>query len=259
MIHIGPSGTSGLGYEEGLRECARLKLDALEAAFTHGVHMSLSDAKIVGQWAKENNVSLSIHAPYFINLVSKEQDKIVASKKRIIDSCSRGHFFYTENSKRFVPIVFHPGYYQDLDKEDVYERIKHEVSEMIDVIEENKWNVILAPETTGKPTQFGDVDELLRLSKDTGCALTVDFAHLLARNNGVIDYEAVIKKLPDKFHAHYSGINYGPKGEKNHIPVDIKEFKKLVLLLEKYHKEVTIINESPDPFGDAEKMRKVLG
>ena len=132
------------------------------------------------------------------------------------------------------------------------------MNEMNDIIEENKWHVMLTPETTGKPTQFGDVSELLALSKETKSAFCVDFAHLLARNNGKVDYEEIIKKLPGKFHAHYSGINYGPKGEKNHVPVDVTEFKKLVALLEKYKKDVTIICESPDPYKDCEKMRKLL-
>jgi len=255
---MGPSGTSGLGYEEGIRLCSKLKLDLLEVAFTHGVHMSIDAAKKVGIIAEDNNVQLSIHAPYFINLVSKEKEKITASKKRILESCSRGNEFFSENMKRKIPIVFHPGYYQDLDKDDVYEGIKQEISEMIEVIEENDWNVVLAPETTGKPTQFGDIDELLQLSKELKTAICVDFAHLLARNNGNVDYEEIIKRLPQNFHAHYSGINYGPKGEKNHIPIDVNEFKKLINLLQKHKKDVTMICESPEPFRDAEKMRNVL-
>ena len=254
MIHLGPAGTAGLGYEEGIRECSRKGFDAMEVEFTHGVQMQLPEAKKIGRFANDNKISLSIHAPYFINLVSKEKHKIVASKKRIIDSCSRGAMFHSGDKNKLIPIVFHAGYYQDLDKDDVYERIVTEIKEMQDIISENDWKVILSPETTGKPTQFGDIDELLRLAKETKAAFCVDFAHLLARNNGQADYDDILKKLPHQFHAHYSGINYGPKGEKNHIPVDIDEFRKLVALIEKHKKEVTIICESPEPFADSEKI-----
>ena len=121
MIHLGPAGNSGLGYEKGLKQCNDLKLDALEVEFTYGVKMTDAQAKMVGIWANANNVALSIHAPYYINLVSKEKEKITASKKRIIDSCSRGDFFYNKKFERFVPIVFHAGFYQDLEKDYVYE------------------------------------------------------------------------------------------------------------------------------------------
>ncbi|MFA5797563.1 MAG: TIM barrel protein [Candidatus Woesearchaeota archaeon] len=256
MIHVGPGGTGGIGYEEGLAYCEDAKLRCLEIEFTHGVQMNNATAKTVGKLAETHKVFLSVHAPYFINLVSKEQEKIVASQKRIIDSCERASHFYSPIFKRKIPIVFHAGYYQDMDKSSVYDLIKDRIIEMQDIIAENDWNVLLCPELTGKATQFGDEHELLQLSREIKCGMTIDFAHALARANGDVDYESLIKKLPHSFHAHYSGINYGPKGEKNHIPVDMNAWKELVVLLKKYDKEVTVICESPDPLGDAKKMGK---
>ncbi len=257
MIHLGPGGTSGLGYDEGLKLCNRLKLELMEVEFTYGVKMSNSDAKIIGKFARENNVKLSVHAPYYINLCSKEKEKITASKKRIIDSCEKASFFSDDKSHP-VPIVFHAAFYQDFDKDEIYDAVKESINEMNEVISENKWNVILCPETTGKGTQFGTVDEIMQLVKETKCGICVDFAHILARQNGKIDYDEVLSKLPKKFHAHYSGINYSEKGERNHIPVDVKLFKDLQSHIEKHKKEITLIIESPDPFKDCEKIRKLV-
>src|SRR3989338_5704999 len=101
MIKLGPGGTAGLGYEEGLKEISRLGLTALEVEFTHGVNMSNDTAQAIGNIAKNLNVSLSCHAPYFINLASAEEVKIDASKMRILHSCERMH------NLGGGPVVFH--------------------------------------------------------------------------------------------------------------------------------------------------------
>jgi deoxyribonuclease-4 len=156
-------------------------------------------------------------------------------------------------------IVFHAGFYQGRDKELVYDLIKNEIIDLQKTIKEKKWDVVLAPETTGKESQFGDLDELIKLKKETKCHLCVDFSHLKARYNGVIDYDIVMKKLKDlgHIHAHFSGIEWTKKGERRHLLTETKDIKELFEYLKKYKIDVTIINESPDPFGDAVKMKKL--
>jgi deoxyribonuclease-4 len=78
-----------LGNLKGIRKVARMKLDCMEVEFTYGVRMSMDAAREVGALAKEKGISLSVHAPYYINLASDEKEKIVASKRRILDSCER--------------------------------------------------------------------------------------------------------------------------------------------------------------------------
>jgi deoxyribonuclease IV len=248
---VGPGGTSGLGYELGLKEINSLKLEALEVEFTYGVRMSNAEAKRIGDLAKKLNIKLSVHAPYYINLASLDAKKIAASKKRILDSCERAHYLNAKN------VVFHAGFYQKKDKEDIYQIIKKELIDLQKIIKEKKWNSQLCPETTGKKTQFGSLEELQRLKDEIGINYCVDFSHLLARE-GKIDYKKLLEKLPKRFHAHYSGIEYGEKGERRHLLVDMADFKKLAEELKKQDKNVTIICESPDPISDAEKMKKVL-
>lgn len=251
MIILGSAGSEGLGNEAGFKKAISIGCKAYEVEFTHGVNMSIAEAKRLGEIAKELKLNLSIHAPYFINLVSKENKKISASKKRILDSCERAHYLGAGL------VIFHAGYYQDMDKEKVYLMIKEEIIDMLKTIKENRWNVNLAPEATGKKSQFGTVEELLKLSRETGCSFCIDFAHILARN-GEINYIELLKTLPKKIQAHFSGIEYTESGERRHIPVDINEFKKLAEEIKKQNKDVTIINESPLIFADLEKMMKVL-
>ncbi len=254
-IKIGPAGTSGLGYTEGLDKCKELSLEAMEVEFTYGVKMTNSQAKEIGRLAKKNKISLSVHAPYYINLASSERKKVVASKKRILDSCERGHHLGAKY------IVFHAAFYQKLSKEECYGVVKKEIIDINTSIKRNKWDVVLAPETTGKMSQFGDVDEILQLHKDTGCSLCIDFAHLEARYNKKADYDTLFSKLKAfrHIHSHFSGIEYGEKGERKHLITPANNIKELLKSILKHKKDVTIINESPDTFGDCIKTKKILG
>ena len=252
MIRIGPAGSGGLGNIEGIRKVARMKLDCMEVEFTYGVRMTLDDARQVGDLAKEKGIVLSVHAPYYINLASDEKEKIAASKKRILDSCERAAALGARN------VVFHAGFYQKKTAAQTYRLIKNAIAEIQKKISKNKWKVKLCPEITGKPSQFGSVEELLKLKKETGCGICVDFAHLYARYQGDIDYAGVLKKLPKKFHAHFSGIEYGPKGERKHLKTTKKFFVPLAEALLKSGCEVTLICESPQPHKDAAMMKKVV-
>ena len=252
-ILLGPAGSSGLGNEEGVKKCRELGLEAMEVEFTYGVRMKNDEAKKVGELAKKLGISLSIHAPYYINLSSEEKAKISASKKRILDSCERGHYL----GARYI--VFHAAYYCKKSPEETYNAAKEAILDMQKKIAKNKWNVILCPETTGKAKQFGDLDELIKLSKETGCGICIDFSHLKARYNGKIDFDEVcrkIKPLKNKT-AHFSGIEYTEAGERRHIITKESEIRELFSYLKKHDISIRIINESPDPFGDCIKSKKI--
>jgi deoxyribonuclease-4 len=252
MIKIGPAGSGGLGNLKGIQKVARMKLDCMEVEFTYGVRMSMDDARELGALAKGKGIALSVHAPYYINLASDEKEKIVASKKRILDSCERAAALGARN------VVFHAGFYQKKTAAQTYRLIKIAIVEIQQKITKNRWKVKLCPEITGKPSQFGSVEELLKLMKETGCGICVDFAHLYARQQGDIDYTRILKKLPKSFHAHFSGIAYGQKGERKHLKTTKKRFEPLAEALIKRNANVTLINESPQPHKDAAMMKRVV-
>ena len=252
MIKVGPAGSSGLGNLKGVSKVAEMGLDCMEVEFTYGVRMDLKTAKNIGALAKKKGIILSVHAPYYINLASNEKEKFVASKKRILDSCERAQAMGAKN------VTFHAGFYQKRTPEKTYQLIKKALTDLIKTISLRRWQVALCPEVTGKPSQFGSLEELLRLKKDTGCGLTVDFSHLYARHLGNVDYDRILDKLPTKFHAHFSGIEYGDKGERKHIRTTEKFFEPLAKALVKRDLDITIINESPRPYEDAAMMKAVL-
>jgi len=251
-ILFGSAGSGGLGNEKGIKHARELGLDAYEVEFTYGVRMSNSTAKKIKKIAKKQNIKLSVHAPYYINLASKDKSKIKASKKRILKSCERA---YHMNAS---PVVFHAGFYQNRNPEDVYKIIKKQIQELKKTIKSKGWKVKLAPETTGKPSQFAGLEDLLRLKRSTRCSICIDFAHLYARKQGNIDYDEILKKIKhlSHIHCHFSGITYTTKGERSHKLLEKSFFMPLAKAIKKAKpRSMTIINESPDVFGDAVKMK----
>jgi deoxyribonuclease-4 len=253
-IKIGPAGNVDKDTISSLKRLSGLGIKAQEIEFVRGVYMKNDDAKAVGKEAKKLDVSLSIHAPYYINLLSREKDKLEASKKRILDSIERGHHLGA------TYVVFHPGYYQGMDRGEAYEYMKEQILDMQDKIRKEGWTTKLAPETTGKVSQFGDLDQLHKLIKDTKCHYCVDFSHLIAKFQKPIDYKKILDEIKGHghIHAHFQGIEFTDKGEKKHLITPEEEIKKLVKALTEVKVDITIISESPDPLGDTLRLRKAL-
>ncbi len=261
-IHLGPAGipisSKGSSTPEGIERVAELGLDAMEVEFVRGVHMKNPLARQTGKIAKEKNIILSVHAPYYINLCNPE--KVKDSKKRILDSCERAHYMGA------WIVVFHPGYYSGLPKDKAFELILKSCKEMDEVLEKEGWDVRLGLETTGKVSQFGTLEENIGIHKKIkNCVPVVDWAHIFARNVGRIDFEKVIKKMESihlpMYHTHFSNIEYTVKGERNHLTINHKkpDFMELAKeLLKSKIKEITLISESPILEKDSFKMRDML-
>ncbi|MFH1972510.1 MAG: TIM barrel protein [archaeon] len=251
-ILIGPASI-GSGIKE-IPYLNELGMSIAEVEFVHSIYMTNEKAKLLAPIAKKNKVQLSIHAPYYINLNSDDKAKVHASKKRILDSCERAHYLGADH------VVFHAGYVGKMTREETYENIEVQMLDLQKTVKEKKWKVNLAPETTGKISVFGDLDETIKLAKETKTRFCIDFSHLKARLQGKIDYEDVIKKIKNlgHIHAHFSGIEWTDKGEKKHIMTPRKEATELLTLLKKHKVNISIINESPDPWKDALMMNKIL-
>ncbi|MDD5416753.1 MAG: TIM barrel protein [Candidatus Aenigmarchaeota archaeon] len=257
MIRLGPAGIP-ISFEgssiEAVPFIKKLGLQAFEIEFVRGVHMSLDTAKEVGKVAKENDISLSIHAPYYINLASHEKIKIIESKKRILDSLERG-----EKMDAKI-VVVHPGYYGKHSKEECYKIIKEQCEEIVDRF---NGKCLLGLETTAKQAAFGTVEEILQICKDVkGCAPVIDFAHLFARDS-VIDYSEVLDKFKGykHLHCHFSNMKKNKDGgySDNHVPIDhTPAFEPLAKEILHRKIDITIISESPLIEKDALKMKRIF-
>lgn len=261
-----PISTEKHDSVSGIERVKELGLGAMELEFVRGVKMGKETAREVGRAAKEKKILLSCHAPYYINLNSEEKEKRIQSAKRILDSAIIG-----EIAGASIAVV-HAGFYQERSVKQTYERIREELEKICGTLKREKNNVKIGLETTGKPSQFGSLSEILQLSDEVqGVWPCVDFAHLHARGNGCLktekDFEKLLeemeshgKKYLNEMHIHASGINYSPKGERNHLVLESREnnfdYKLMLQALRKLGAGGVIICESPNIEQDALLMKK---
>lgn len=222
-----PLGTenSKFTYKTGIAYLKEIGLDAMELPFVRSINITEKNREGVLNSKKENNFYLSAHGSYFINLNSDDMEKQEKSLERIVKGA--------EALKKVEgkSLIFHAGFYLKDSKEETYNTIKENLLKLPYI------GVDYRLETTGKATQFGDLEELVSLCKEvSSCKLCIDFSHLHARYNGALkeydDFARILTYVGDNLgddglndmHIHISGINYGLKGEKNHLPLAESDF-----------------------------------
>jgi deoxyribonuclease-4 len=251
--------------EDGVREVKRLELDCMELEFVYGVKMTEKGAALVRDAARDTGVRLTAHGPYYINLCSKEPEKVKASIKRVMDTARIGSLCGTES------ITFHAAFFQGRDEREIFKEVEERLREIISRLKRDRIKVSLRPELTGKATQFGSLEELIEISKRVkGILPCIDFAHLFARTNGGYNSYREFCQVLDELkkglgagilkdmHIHVSGIEYGPKGERNHLELQKSRFKwkDLLKALVDYNVEGFCICESPTREKDALLLKK---
>ena len=263
-------GTAGIPISaegntvDGIKQVRKLGLGAMELEFVHSINVSEELAKQTKKAAEENNVVLTCHAPYYINLNAKEKETINASIQRIVLSAKRLH------QCSGWSVAFHPGFYMKQDPEKVYGTIKPHIKEIVKQLKDENINIWIRPETTGKPTAFGSLNEICKLGQEIDNVLPcVDFAHLHARSgkeNTLAEFRAqleLIEKTLGKtalknMHCHISGINYSEKGELNHLELKNSDFNygDLIKAWKEFKIAGVIISESPNIEKDALLLQK---
>lgn len=262
-IRLGPAGVPISSKSDdslsGVKRVAELGLNAMEVEFVRGVHMGEEAAREVGAAAKKLDVALSVHAPYYINLLSKERKTVEASKNRILASMERGSWMGA------IAVAVHAGYYMGRSPEKAYEIVKEQCEDILRKADDGGLTCSLALETAGKLSGFGRVRELVRLHSELPQLLPcIDFAHVFACNNGYIDYKLVLDRLESvgikRLYGHFSAINYNEKGERNHLPLSRggPEFGPLAKEILRRKISAVLICESPLLEADALVMKKVF-
>lgn len=213
------------GGSVGAVEFSRsIGLDALELGWVQSVRVSEATCSMIKSAGQQHQVFLSVHAPYFINLNATEEEWH-KSRKRLMDAA---HYGYLAGA---TDIIFHPGSYFMSDPLEVLKVAIPRLRGCVDELKSNGDAVTLRPETMGKSAMLGSFEDTLALSMAMECVQPcLDFAHLHARpGNGTMNsfqewshlLEIYGHKLGNdahkNLHIHLSGIEYGAKGEKNHL------------------------------------------
>ncbi len=249
-----PNSAKGSGTVAGVERVAELGLDGMELEFVHGVRIGDELAERVGERAAELGVVLTCHGPYYINLNSVEIEKRRASVERILATARAARKVGARS------VTFHAAFYMKQPPRKVFDVVRDSLSRIVETLRSEDNHVQIRPELTGKPSQFGDLEELLELSSlIDGVFPCVDFSHLYARTAGgyntleefsdVLERYAMVlgREALHDLHLHVSGIEYTPKGERRHRELKESEFnyRDLMRALKKAGARGVVVCESP--------------
>jgi len=264
-----PLSAKGNGTTGGIEEVKRLGLSAMELEFVRSVNLNDKSAIQVKEAVKKNNVVLSCHGQYYINL-NGNQKTVVASKRMILQAAKiawlAGAF----------SITYHMAYYMKVDKEKAYQNVKDNLKEILKKLSQEDIKIQLRPEIAGKLSQFGNLMECIKLSQELeNVQPCIDFAHLHARTNGknnsYKEFCAILEEIEkelgrealEQMHIQVAGIEYNEKGERRHLNLKDSDFNyiELIRALKDFKVKGVVISESPNIEGDAlllqEAYRKI--
>ncbi len=246
-------------------------LDALEyeaVRWGQKPQISQEEAGKLGVNAEKNDVWLTMHGSYYINLLS-DQEIIEASKRRLIACATAARWMKAHT------ITFHLGYYSQKQshRKDLQTCVKA-LEEVIETMRSMGIKANLGPETSGKLSQLGTLDEILTICESIEQTQpVVDWAHLHAIQRGSLrtahDFQQVIEKIEKRLgtkvaqnlHCHFSYVEYTFRGERRHHSLDTPgygpKFEALAEVIAKLELKPAIISETPLLDEDAKKMRDI--
>jgi deoxyribonuclease-4 len=259
-----PTSTPKSGTVAAIEHTRILGLQHLEIAWVQSVNVTEKGCAEIRAASEAHGISLSIHAPYFINLNSQTPEKMSASDERLLKAARMGFLAGAKD------IVFHPASYHTQPPEEVYPRVRDQLAMLVDKLHSEGVEAIIRPETMGKGAMFGTLEECVQLSADIpGVLPCIDWAHLHARKgdgsfNSYDEFAAALTLVRDKLgeaglkrmHFHMSGIEYGAKGEKNHLPLNEADvrYRDLLQAFVDFGVAGTVGVEAPDPFHVADAL-----
>jgi len=244
-----PGGSVG-----AVEQIHALNLNALELGWVQSVRVSEEICAAILNISIKDDVAISVHAPYFINL-NADEEEWPKSRKRLMDAA------YYGNLAGATDIVFHPGSYFGQAEDVVLSKAIPRLHECVKELRADHNSVTLRPETMGKIAMLGSLEDTLIMSREIeGILPCLDFAHLHARaGNGSINTEAEFLEILNAYtgylgepalhnlHIHLSGIEYTLKGERNHLPIKESDINiaDLFTALHKRNCSGRILCESP--------------
>jgi deoxyribonuclease-4 len=243
-------------------------LEALELGWVRSVRVTEKTCEEIQLTGHDQDVLISVHAPYYINLNADEVEW-PKSRQRLMDAAFFG------NLAGATDVIFHPGSYFGKPPEEVLPVAIERLESCLQDLQAAGNPVILRPETMGKPAMLGSLEDTLAMSLAIeGVEPCLDFAHLHARPgdgtlNSYDEWCRVLEKYGNalgqeslsRLHIHLSGIEYGPKGERNHLEIENSDLDLPALFkaLQEFSARGRILCESPAMEDDALLMQAAWG
>ncbi len=201
-----------------------------------------------GKLAKELDVQLSIHAPYYMDLLDDGE----------IGDKSYNHLKWSliiGKAMGCKRVITHTGFYKGSKKESV-EKAAQVYKDITKSFPSNKGFPYIGAEVAGKSEIFGTTSEMISLAKKVkGIEPILNFPHAHSQGGGSLieikDFETVIgefkKYCKGDLYTEFSGVDYKDHNEVKLTAIkhgDLK-FETLAENLVDYQDDMTIISSSP--------------
>ena len=249
----------------GIKKVRELGLDAMELEFVRSVNVSKEMSEEVKRVSKDNNIILTSHGQYWVNLNDQDKVKLKKSVGMMHDAAKRLH------ECGGWSITWHFAFYMKQDPSKVYDIVKENTKLVLKKLKDDDVNIWIRPEVTGKGSQWGSLQEVLKLSSELDNVMPcIDYSHMIARSNGKYNsYEEfcdILKEIEkalgkeglSNMHIQAQGVEYTGKGERRHM--NIKEsnlrYKDLVKSWKDYKIKGVVICESPNIEEDSLLLQK---
>lgn len=260
-----PKGVSKKDPIAAIQAIHDLGLDCLELEFAHGIRMKDETAGEINRFARKLGVTLTAHAPYYINLNAKEQDKIDASINRLLQTARLAGMCGAYS------MTFHAAFYMKDDPTTVFSIVKKYLNQISDKLKDDANQIQLRPELTGKKTHFGNLEELCSLSKEVSQVYPcLDFSHFENGSEEMNSYEyfsdvferyrkSLGRTALSQLHIHVAGIETGSKGEMKTIPLSKSTFNARDFLRACHDHSIkgSVICDSPEQETDALMLKNI--
>ncbi|MBI1799046.1 MAG: TIM barrel protein [Candidatus Eisenbacteria bacterium] len=270
MLRFGTSGipltSARPATEHGIRRARELGLDCLEMAWVNGVRMKPESADRIAAAAREHRLELTAHAPYYVNLCGADD-----VRERSLDRLENAGALASRCGAH--SFCFHAGFYGKLTEAEAQRRVLDGLRQVTARLRSRGITVDVRPELTGRVSQLGSLEHLLDwCTAVPGVRPCIDFSHHYARLQGEPNrYEAfravlgaVRSRLGDaaleRLHVHVSGIEFGPRGERRHLPLRESAFRYRELLRALKDENVSgwVVSESPEMEDDALRLQRAF-
>ena len=255
MIRIGQAGIplscKGRTNKDGLVYTKEvLDLNAMEVQFVRGLYiMADEEAQFMKDYAKENDVELNVHTPYYINLAGTSEELDISFEKIMFSA-------KLADKMGAKTVVVHPGFYGEDSAKKTMKKIIKNTKKVQGMIKKEKIKAKIGLETLGKQKVFGSLEEIIEICQNVkGTIPVIGMGHIHARTNGGLkkreDFEEIFQKLKPlrlrHFLIHITGVLYENGNEYYHLPIkkgDMPLAPLIDFILDNNY-NVTFISESP--------------
>jgi bifunctional non-homologous end joining protein LigD len=226
---------------------------ALELPFTQGFPWKERRCQAFAELAAERDIRLSVHAPYFVGLTIREEERGTQSVHALEHTMKLGSWLGAP------VIVVHFGSTYDEDPAVLMDRIRSRIDFIAPKIE--SLGVGLGLETAGKRSQFGSLGDIAQLASEYSFVRpVVDWAHIHAMTNGGLTskeaFESVLAFVRDSFpgwmisplQVQFSDNQFGVTGEIRHVAYGEGSLRvgPLIEAVEMSGMSMVLISESRD-------------